>query len=69
MYYEIKYAYPSSEMAKQLNKNATGCFYVLLNNVLVDDSFNSLEDAKDFAKSTGYQPSFQSMDIYKPRKD
>lgn len=68
MYYEIKYAYPSSEMAKQLNKSASGCFYVLLHNVLVDDSFNSLEDAREFAQSTGYQASFQSMDIYTPKR-
>lgn len=69
MYYEIKYAYPSSEMAKQLNKNVTGCFYVLLHNVLVDDSFNSLEAAREFAQSTGYQASFHSMDIYTPKKE
>jgi hypothetical protein len=62
MTYEIKYAYPSSAMAKQLNKNATGCFYVELDGKDTGEPFQSIEEARTFALSTGYTPSPYSMD-------
>jgi hypothetical protein len=60
--YEICYAYPSSDMAKQLNHPVTGCFYVYFDEILWEsDTFMHLADAKRFAESTGCLPSKGSM--------
>jgi hypothetical protein len=61
MYYEISYAYPSSLMAKQLHKEATGCYYVTLQDIDNIEVFNSLPAAIEYAESTGYLKSKYSM--------
>ena len=65
MTYEIKYAYPSSVMAKQLNKNVTGCFYVEVDGKNTGQTFQFIEEARDFATSTNHRPSPYSMDVFK----
>jgi hypothetical protein len=60
-HYQIKYAYPSSDMSKQLKRSATGCFYVELDGICTNEPFDSLEDAKAFAESTGYVPNKYTM--------
>lgn len=59
--YEIGYAYPSSPMSEQLKRSSTGCFYVELDGICTNEPFGSLEDAKEFAESTGYFPSKYSI--------
>ena len=59
--YEIKYAYPSSTMARQLNKYATGCYYVELDGNDTGEPFQSLDEAREFAESTGHSKSSYSM--------
>lgn len=59
--YEIKYAYPSSEMAGQLFSSASGCFYVELDGILFNAAFYSIEEARQFAESTGYLKNKWSM--------
>lgn len=64
-FYEIRYAYPSSEMAKQLKRNAEGCYYVEINGFSTNEAFGTLAEALEFAKSTGYTPTFYSLDVFK----
>jgi hypothetical protein len=64
MMYEIRYAYPSSEMAKQLNRSATGCYYVVIDGEVMDEPYDTLRSAREFAKSTGHEPSFYSADVF-----
>lgn len=59
--YEIRYAYPSSDMAKQLRRVATGCYYVLLDGFCTNDPFATLDDAIKFAESTGHTKGAWSM--------
>ena len=63
-FYEIRYAYPSSEMAKELKRNASGCYYVLLDGSSTNEPYNLLHEAVEFAQGTGYIPSFYSLDVY-----
>lgn len=63
--YEIRYAYPSSEMAKQLGRNASGCYYVVIDDSSTNEPFDLLSEAVEFAQSTGHTPTFYSLDVYK----
>lgn len=62
--YEIRYAYPSSEMAKQLGRSASGCHYVVLDGSSTNEPFELLSEAVEFAQSTGHTPTFYSLDVY-----
>lgn len=59
--YEIKYCYPSSEMAKQFNRSAAGCFYVEFDGIVQQIPFDTLEDAKEHAEGAGFLKSRWSM--------
>lgn len=64
-FYEVRYAYPSSEMAKQLKRSALGCYYVCLEGNHINKPFNVMSEALEFAQSKGFVPSPYSMDVYK----
>jgi hypothetical protein len=63
--YEINYAYPLSEMAKQLKRGGEGCYYIKLCGFSTNEAFGTLEEATKAAQNTGYTPSFYSLDIFK----
>ena len=63
-FYEIGYAYPTSETAKQFKRSAEGCYYVQIKG-LDTEAFRTLTEAVDYAQSTGYSPSFYSLDVFK----
>lgn len=62
--YEIRYAYPSSPMAEQLNRKATGCYYVALDGEVLNEPYGTLSDAREFGQCTGHEPSFYSLDVF-----
>jgi hypothetical protein len=63
-FYEIGYAYPTSEKAKQFKRSAEGCYYVQIEG-RDTESFKTLAEATEYAQSTGYMPSFYSLDVFK----
>ena len=64
-FYEIRFAYASSKMAKQLKRSVTGCYYVILADKHINGPFDLLSEAVEFAQSTGHTPSRYSLDIFK----